>query len=80
MYWNYSQFVNILRPQAVSFVEGLSLFQSVYYQRVHCIGRKYLGTRSCVLRKEIVLVSERLLSESSLYREKISWDSQLCPS
>ena len=37
MHWNYRENYNILGPQAVSFVERLSLSQSVHYQRFYCI-------------------------------------------
>ena len=36
MYWNYREKI-FVRPQAVSFVEQVSLFWSVRYRRFHCI-------------------------------------------
>ena len=47
----------------------------VFFGRLKCIetiGRKYYGTSSCVLCREIVPISERPLSEISLYIQVIA--------
>ena len=38
---------NILGPQAVSFVERLSLFWSVHHQRFHCIEEFMVSPEAC---------------------------------